>query len=149
MYDMLVYLYWFLFSIRRLHTRCALVTGVHTCALPISYNVTGPASRSLRKASRSVDWAISPRQVSSSRIFSVTDSIIPSSRNDRRSRASAIRGHRSRVRNPQAPRNLRRGTDPHPRSTDPFLRLPQFEPTPPGRVEQEIGRAACRERVGP
>src|SRR3546814_1956666 len=26
----------FFFSIRRRHTRCALVTGVHTCALPIS-----------------------------------------------------------------------------------------------------------------
>src|SRR3546814_10081985 len=26
----------FLFSSRRLHTRCALVTGVQTCALPIS-----------------------------------------------------------------------------------------------------------------
>src|SRR3546814_5401076 len=28
---------WFLFSSRRRHTRCALVTGVQTCALPISY----------------------------------------------------------------------------------------------------------------
>src|SRR3546814_6640834 len=27
----------FLFSSRRRHTRCALVTGVQTCALPISY----------------------------------------------------------------------------------------------------------------
>src|SRR3546814_15813010 len=27
---------YFFFSIRRLHTRCALVTGVQTCALPIS-----------------------------------------------------------------------------------------------------------------
>src|SRR3546814_2163596 len=26
---------WFLFSSRRRHTRCALVTGVQTCALPI------------------------------------------------------------------------------------------------------------------
>src|SRR3546814_7188775 len=26
---------WFLFSSRRRHTICALVTGVHTCALPI------------------------------------------------------------------------------------------------------------------
>src|SRR3546814_20850687 len=29
-------LYYFFFSIRRRHTRCALVTGVQTCALPIS-----------------------------------------------------------------------------------------------------------------
>src|SRR3546814_7026533 len=27
---------WFVFSSRRRHTRCALVTGVQTCALPIS-----------------------------------------------------------------------------------------------------------------
>src|SRR3546814_20605831 len=29
-------IYWFFFSSRRRHTRCALVTGVQTCALPIS-----------------------------------------------------------------------------------------------------------------
>src|SRR3546814_2075622 len=29
----------FLFSSRRRHTRCALVTGVHTCALPISFGI--------------------------------------------------------------------------------------------------------------
>src|SRR3546814_1653746 len=28
--------YFFIFSSRRRHTRCALVTGVQTCALPIS-----------------------------------------------------------------------------------------------------------------
>src|SRR3546814_17688459 len=31
-----VYYYVFFFSSRRRHTRCALVTGVQTCALPIS-----------------------------------------------------------------------------------------------------------------
>src|SRR3546814_8943573 len=31
----------FLFSSRRRHTRCALVTGVQTCALPISAHVPG------------------------------------------------------------------------------------------------------------
>src|SRR3546814_4920648 len=30
------YLWCFVFSSRRRHTRCALVTGVQTCALPIS-----------------------------------------------------------------------------------------------------------------
>src|SRR3546814_3198946 len=29
--------FYFFFSSRRRHTRCALVTGVQTCALPISY----------------------------------------------------------------------------------------------------------------
>src|SRR3546814_2233619 len=32
------YLRCFVFSSRRRHTRCALVTGVQTCALPISAN---------------------------------------------------------------------------------------------------------------
>src|SRR3546814_19343816 len=32
----------FFFSSRRRHTRCALVTGVQTCALPISNDVFGP-----------------------------------------------------------------------------------------------------------
>src|SRR3546814_3265486 len=31
--------YFFFFSSRRRHTRCALVTGVQTCALPISGNL--------------------------------------------------------------------------------------------------------------
>src|SRR3546814_11326914 len=31
-----VFLFFFFFSSRRRHTRCALVTGVQTCALPIS-----------------------------------------------------------------------------------------------------------------
>src|SRR3546814_7952806 len=32
----------FFFSSRRRHTRCALVTGVQTCALPILVGNTGP-----------------------------------------------------------------------------------------------------------
>src|SRR3546814_4202461 len=32
------YIFCFFFSSRRRHTRCALVTGVQTCALPISTN---------------------------------------------------------------------------------------------------------------
>src|SRR3546814_10408996 len=35
---MLIHLLFFFFSSRRRHTRCALVTGVQTCALPI-YNI--------------------------------------------------------------------------------------------------------------
>src|SRR3546814_10261406 len=31
----ILYVYFFFFSSRRRHTRCALVTGVQTCALPI------------------------------------------------------------------------------------------------------------------
>src|SRR3546814_8600130 len=33
----------FFFSSRRRHTRCALVTGVQTCALPIFFDLTGKA----------------------------------------------------------------------------------------------------------
>src|SRR3546814_17975852 len=43
MYDLCIYcvclfVYLFFFSIRRRHTRCALVTGFQTCALPIFYS---------------------------------------------------------------------------------------------------------------
>src|SRR3546814_17066495 len=34
-----MYAFCFFFSSRRRHTRCALVTGVQTCALPISRNL--------------------------------------------------------------------------------------------------------------
>src|SRR3546814_2605642 len=37
----IVIFFFFFFSSRRRHTRCALVTGVQTCALPILYNATG------------------------------------------------------------------------------------------------------------
>src|SRR3546814_18445347 len=37
-------LVFFFFSSRRRHTRCALVTGVQTCALPISETVAAPAT---------------------------------------------------------------------------------------------------------
>src|SRR3546814_9872376 len=36
----------FFFSSRRRHTRCALVTGVQTCALPISTFISATASSS-------------------------------------------------------------------------------------------------------
>src|SRR3546814_8115968 len=54
----------FFFSSRRRHTRCALVTGVQTCALPIyaSRNsiapaVTAPASREPERDRRQADEA--------------------------------------------------------------------------------------------
>src|SRR3546814_3609354 len=39
---MCYYIVFFFFSSRRRHTRCALVTGVQTCALPISRPGDGP-----------------------------------------------------------------------------------------------------------
>src|SRR3546814_6698816 len=41
MSNLIILFYFFLFSSRRRHTRCALVTGVQTCALPISTGLTG------------------------------------------------------------------------------------------------------------
>src|SRR3546814_8750570 len=44
----------FFFSSRRRHTRCALVTGVQTCALPISHgNYAFPAA-----ADRKIRWLL-------------------------------------------------------------------------------------------
>src|SRR3546814_4268740 len=40
----LMFIVFFFFSSRRRHTRCALVTGVQTCALPI-YNMTVTSER--------------------------------------------------------------------------------------------------------
>src|SRR3546814_6655962 len=42
-HSVILYLFFFCFSSRRRHTRCALVTGVQTCALPIS-SAASPAS---------------------------------------------------------------------------------------------------------
>src|SRR3546814_3587099 len=52
------------FSSRRRHTRCALVTGVQTCALPICKGATSPGqqrcsgiwSRSTSLPSRTTSW---------------------------------------------------------------------------------------------
>src|SRR3546814_17993068 len=41
---MYLFLFIFFFSSRRRHTRCALVTGVQTCALPIFHQAKLPSS---------------------------------------------------------------------------------------------------------
>src|SRR3546814_2819353 len=61
--DMFVFAFFF-FSSRRRHTRCALVTGVQTCALPIlasasEKTATGRTPR--RRQVRMMRQAISPR----------------------------------------------------------------------------------------
>src|SRR3546814_10768138 len=50
----------FFFSSRRRHTRCALVTGVQTCALPI-FSATAPRSARDRLLSRGRDIPCRPR----------------------------------------------------------------------------------------
>src|SRR3546814_7574083 len=47
--------YFFFFSSRRRHTRCALVTGVQTCALPIYHLARRPAARGRLGRRRSSD----------------------------------------------------------------------------------------------
>src|SRR3546814_9182360 len=42
LFFVITYFVFFFFSSRRRHTRCALVTGVQTCALPISAGRAGP-----------------------------------------------------------------------------------------------------------
>src|SRR3546814_15876985 len=51
----------FFFSSRRRHTRCALVTGVQTCALPISTTSTAISERKICCRSASVRWVAPSR----------------------------------------------------------------------------------------
>src|SRR3546814_7830111 len=60
----------FLLSSRRRHTRCALVTGVQTCALPISDEIT-------RDALENLIWLTLPRR-------RIADIDFPALRDDRR-----------------------------------------------------------------
>src|SRR3546814_10379396 len=48
--------FYFCFSSRRRHTRCALVTGVQTCALPILHDDAGVAER-IRRTLLASDFA--------------------------------------------------------------------------------------------
>src|SRR3546814_15710026 len=61
----MMYCFFFFFSSRRRHTRCALVTGVQTCALPIWREVAGKAPREAQVAldgmpPRAIRTTISP-----------------------------------------------------------------------------------------
>src|SRR3546814_2015853 len=54
--DWYVLMYVFFFSSRRRHTRCALVTGVQTCALPIFFLSSRRASEGPRSAELRHFW---------------------------------------------------------------------------------------------
>src|SRR3546814_5630267 len=59
-YVMFIFIVFFFFSSRRRHTRCALVTGVQTCALPIScWLWLACASIAVEACERICDFAIS------------------------------------------------------------------------------------------
>src|SRR3546814_8155247 len=51
----LLFFFFFFFSSRRRHTRCALVTGVQTCALPICLTESDGGSLDSRDAKVAVD----------------------------------------------------------------------------------------------
>src|SRR3546814_1821603 len=48
----LFFFFFFFFSSRRRHTRCALVTGVQTCALPICYDFRAMSRHRCRDIAR-------------------------------------------------------------------------------------------------
>src|SRR3546814_1008885 len=53
----IVFFIFFFFSSRRRHTRCALVTGVQTCALPISPTLRPSATRSNGASTCAAIWS--------------------------------------------------------------------------------------------
>src|SRR3546814_3914107 len=55
MEDLMFVSFYFFFSSRRRHTRCALVTGVQTCALPISAPVLDEVAQLLVRSLRQHD----------------------------------------------------------------------------------------------
>src|SRR3546814_11681229 len=76
----------FLFSSRRRHTRCALVTGVQTCALPIclteASHQAGDQTIAERLAEQIVDIdEVLPRLINLIAIPGTTDPLLPDSKN--------------------------------------------------------------------
>src|SRR3546814_4214658 len=71
----------FFFSSRRRHTRCALVTGVQTCALPISarrYPINGqrnltPETNMIEKLSYTVNEAAAAAGISRTKLYELTN----------------------------------------------------------------------------
>src|SRR3546814_5001174 len=57
----------FFFASRRRHTRCALVTGVQTCALPISTPRLNGNSRKIPPSARRIAGAARPARVAPAR----------------------------------------------------------------------------------
>src|SRR3546814_6597097 len=84
--------FFFFFSSRRRHTRCALVTGVQTCALPICvYCVCGVAARTerMKEAKAEADVAINEYRAElqakfDERILSVSTTLLCIGRSEER-----------------------------------------------------------------
>src|SRR3546814_16629055 len=65
----------FFFSSRRRHTRCALVTGVQTCALPICYGINQKTVAKWKKRTAVKDLPTGPKDVHST-VLSIEDEAI-------------------------------------------------------------------------
>src|SRR3546814_4771150 len=78
MLSLYVYAFFF-FSSRRRHTRCALVTGVQTCALPIcsSDTLSMAVRKRKRRSSRETPSKKSLRSARSSRVTRLMDNLSP------------------------------------------------------------------------
>src|SRR3546814_9523557 len=73
----------FFFSSRRRHTRCALVTGVQTCALPIStWRKTGKLKRDAAADYRSAGRQTGPEAPQASSVDIVIDAKVREPRAD-------------------------------------------------------------------
>src|SRR3546814_9665193 len=81
----MVLIYIFFFSSRRRHTRCALVTGVQTCALPISSSSSAIGSRRVEPDRDIVDFC----QILT---FAPADQLVPLARH-----AESVRSAERRV----------------------------------------------------
>src|SRR3546814_20086890 len=133
---MLLSLFFFFFSSRRRHTRCALVTGVQTCALPIYSSHSSSTSPACPDAS-----AASALHRSRGLCRSAPSSVkgkprkLPEPPRLRRAAATVRRQgrgrnrHRRRLQAPEgeARRGKRRGTRRQPRATPPH-KGPQAKP---------------------
>src|SRR6059058_6198085 len=64
-----VLLFFFFFSSRRRHTRCRYVTGVQTCALPISRQVRSPGGRAGGGRGHRREYPALDRHLSTKRTF--------------------------------------------------------------------------------
>src|SRR3546814_17333925 len=113
----------FFFSSRRRHTRCALVTGVQTCALPI-YSGAGPGAYSASKAGVINLAKVAAQQLSTSGV-----------------RVNAVCPGLTET-------GMTKPTFDYAKAKEVTHKLGQLNPLRrAAQPEEQIGRASCRERV--
>src|SRR3546814_18557306 len=152
--------FFFFFSSRRRHTRCALVTGVQTCALPILRDVNeqldqiGPATGQLRLILVDLVIALAPLGLACESLDPLDEhAAVPAAVKDRNFA-------RSRQPLPEAPEEMaclflraRRADRPHleiSRVEQPGQPLHDpaiARPTPASEHDDALGRGECREAL--